>query len=795
MLQSPIHLPFPLEVHHTEVTTPDPCLPESPAQTCHAPPDRHATCNDPLTDMSTTLRYIFLSFLLIGTAVPSVWGHNGQLALAPALEGIVVDGDLSDWPRRLQSYTISTPAYGEVPEDDTDLAASMRVGYDAGKNHLLIAITVVDESSVLPPGANWDSADGVDVFLDVSHGRQPAIQLAYWGTDHTALGAGNPRFGVVMSPRPNGRVYEWWVDVASLGSGTRLEPGLDIAFDVAVADRDEDGSFSWVSWGPHANKVQNRDRLGDLLIVGDRRSFDETTSYLGDLIGRTKARAETEARRNAGLFAFLSGALVAVTFLHLLLFLFQRESRVNLYHAIFAGATCVAIGLAWFLPGANLDAAITSQVARVWAVVIFASSLLLLYAQFHGRVSRSGRWLLAWLAAAAGIRVALPEAWPIESPWLTVHWLLQAFAYMSLVAAFVTIGALVFGAVVRRRDGAWTVGVSFLVFATCAGLIMLRFDEGVTLPPWLLVGILLPLGSMSFRLARSVGAVHYDLARRYEEVERLSARLAEQNRTLELANIKIREGSRQVEEASRLKSAFLAHMSHDLRTPLNAIIGYTRIVMRRLRDEIDERQYRNLENIRVSADNLLSLINDILDLSRIESGRVDPRLDEVDIQRLTQECVATLQSLVPEDVELRTEMAAVPAIRSDGDRLRRVLMNLLGNALKYTEAGHIILRLQPDGQGIKLSIEDTGVGIPPEDLDHIFDEFRQVDRKDKKREGSGLGLAIVRRSIEMLGGTVTATSQVGEGSTFTVRLPASAPAPMELPSIDGEPGADDPDAP
>lgn len=636
--------------------------------------------------------YIFFCLLLVGVITPA-GAHNGQLALAAALEDIVVDGDLRDWPRRLPSYPIETPAYGVSPTDDSDLAASYRVGYDAEKNHLLVAITVIDESSVTPIGANWDATDGMELYLDVSHGSRSALQLAHRGGSSQARGTGKIRYGVEMSPRPEGRVYEWWIDVSSLGVDTSLEPGLDLAFDVAVTDRDEDGSFSWVSWGPHANKVDNRDRLGDLLIVGNRRSFDETTSYLGDLIGKTKIRAETEARRNAGLFSFLSGALVAVTFLHLLLFLFQRESRVNLYHAIFAGVTCVAIGLAWFLPGANLDAAVTNQIAKVWAVVIFASSLLLLYSQFHGRVTRVGRVLLVWLVLAAAIRIAVPDSWPVVVGPETDSWLLATFAYSSLVAAFLAIGALVFGAVVRRRDGAWTVGVSFLVFATCAGLVMLRLDEGVTLQPWLLAGILLPLGTMSYRLARSVGAVHNDLARRYEDVERLSARLGEQNRTLELANIKIREGSRQVEEANRLKSAFLAHMSHDLRTPLNAIIGYTRILLRRIQGDIDERQYRNLENIRVSADNLLSLINDILDLSRIESGRTEVSLEDVDVHRLAEECAATLESLVPDDVRLVTELASVAPIHTDGNRLRRVLMNLLGNALKYTETGHITLRL------------------------------------------------------------------------------------------------------
>ena len=317
--------------------------------------------------------------------------------------------------------------------------------------------------------------------------------------------------------------------------------------------------------------------------------------------------------------------------------------------------------------------------------------------------------------------------------------------------------------------------MSFLVFAACGGVVVFRIAEGTPLHAWLMAGILLPLASMSLRLARSVGDIHRDLGLRYDEVEQLSARLADQNRSLELANIKIREGSRRVAEADRLKSAFLAHMSHDLRTPLNAIIGYTRILLRRVQGEIDERQYRNLENIRVSADNLLLLINDILDLSRIESGRTEIHLGDVDVQQLAGQCLATVEPLISDGVELHSDLQSMAPVHTDGDRLRRVLMNLLGNAVKYTESGSITLHLQAVDDGIGLCVADTGVGIPPENLAHVFDELRQVDLKDKKREGSGLGLAIVRRSVEMLGGTVNAVSTVGSGSTFTIRLPTTDP--------------------
>jgi ligand-binding sensor domain-containing protein len=186
-------------------------------------------------------------------------------------------------------------------------------------------------------------------------------------------------------------------------------------------------------------------------------------------------------------------------------------------------------------------------------------------------------------------------------------------------------------------------------------------------------------------------------------------RLEAQNRTLEQANL-------QIQQANQHKSQFLSRMSHDLRTPMNAIIGYTRILLRKLQGTIDERQYRNLENIQLSADHLLSLINDILDLSRIEAGRVELKPEPVDLSKLVQECVAAVASLLRPGVELRQQVEVVAPLHTDPDRLRRVLMNLLSNAVKFTERGSItVVAKLADGE-IELSVADTGIGIPAEDL-------------------------------------------------------------------------------
>ena len=244
------------------------------------------------------------------------------------------------------------------------------------------------------------------------------------------------------------------------------------------------------------------------------------------------------------------------------------------------------------------------------------------------------------------------------------------------------------------------------------------------------------------------------------------------NEELLTTNASLAAANEEIEEATRNKSEFLRRMSHDSRSPMNAIIGYTRLVLRKAHDILDARQLANLENIQTSAENLLNLINDILDLSRIEAGRIELDIHETDLQQLVGECVDTLAPLVQPGVELVRDVWDVPPVQTDPDRLRQVVMNLLGNAAKFTGEGSITVSVRPTDDGsAEIRVADTGVGIPPDDLPHIFDEFRQVARQGgEQTEGTGLGLSIARKIVELLGGTITAESQVGRGTAFTVRI-------------------------
>jgi signal transduction histidine kinase len=231
----------------------------------------------------------------------------------------------------------------------------------------------------------------------------------------------------------------------------------------------------------------------------------------------------------------------------------------------------------------------------------------------------------------------------------------------------------------------------------------------------------------------------------------------------------------EIEAANRHKSAFLANMSHELRTPMNAIIGFNRLVMRRCKDVLPEKHYENLGKIAVSADHLLMLINTVLDLSKIEAGRVEVHPTEFELAPLLEGCVRTAEPLVDGKVVefVKNVGPALPTMHTDQDKVRQIVLNLLSNAAKFTEQGRIALAATSENGDISVSVSDTGIGIPENQLPHIFEEFTQVDASTtRKHSGTGLGLAISQRLATLLGGSIDVESKLGAGSTFTVMIPA-----------------------
>ncbi|MGB9390667.1 MAG: GAF domain-containing protein [Xanthobacteraceae bacterium] len=244
----------------------------------------------------------------------------------------------------------------------------------------------------------------------------------------------------------------------------------------------------------------------------------------------------------------------------------------------------------------------------------------------------------------------------------------------------------------------------------------------------------------------------------------------------------IQDKSRQLEEASQHKSQFLANMSHELRTPLNAILGYTELMADGAYGEPSEKMLGILKRLEANGKHLLGLINDVLDLSKIEAGQLVLELSDYSVQDIAQTVRSTLEPLAADKkLAFKVEVAPqLPPGRGDGRRLTQVLINLVGNAIKFTDAGEIAIKAEANNGSFHVSVRDTGPGISAADQAKLFQEFQQADNAiTKKKGGIGLGLAISKRIIEMHGGRIWVESQVGRGCTFAFTLPVIVERQLE----------------
>ena len=268
----------------------------------------------------------------------------------------------------------------------------------------------------------------------------------------------------------------------------------------------------------------------------------------------------------------------------------------------------------------------------------------------------------------------------------------------------------------------------------------------------------------------------------------------------ELLNLldELEKKNSEIENATRLKSEFLANMSHELRTPLNSIIGFSGRVIKKAGELLPEKQLKNLNTVLRNAHHLLGLINSLLDISKIEAGRMEAFPEEFSLNPLISEAVEMIRSLITDKgLELITDISDKQMILyTDKTKLKQILINLVSNAIKFTEEGSVTLRVrevEPSLSGMKspsaqemnhviISVRDTGMGIRPEEMKYIFDDFRQVDGSTTREAGgSGLGLSIAKKFTELLNGKIAVESVRGEGSTFIVTIPVRVEDVIERP--------------
>jgi signal transduction histidine kinase len=236
----------------------------------------------------------------------------------------------------------------------------------------------------------------------------------------------------------------------------------------------------------------------------------------------------------------------------------------------------------------------------------------------------------------------------------------------------------------------------------------------------------------------------------------------------------VEEQGRALALASQHKSQFLANMSHELRTPMNAVLGYAELLLDGIYGELPERAKGVLERVQANGKHLLGLINDVLDLAKIEAGQLALSIDDYAMAGVVQAVVAASESLARnKGLALKTDIApGLPLGRGDERRLTQVVLNLVGNAIKFTETGEVAIGAVAENGFFTVSVRDTGPGIAAADQARIFEEFQQVDNTStRKKGGTGLGLSISRRIIEMHGGTLSVDSVLGQGSTFRISIP------------------------
>ncbi len=442
----------------------------------------------------------------------------------------------------------------------------------------------------------------------------------------------------------------------------------------------------------------------------------------------------------------------------------------------------------------------TIRLAIVGVVVLVLSSLFLSvfdlkYAPPLLLLVTTGMLLVSWLALFVSRHHTNLGAWVFIGGLLVVLTIAIRTIPGSVLAPWFALSVLLAGALLDARAGALVALIVCVVLLSTAKLLTpgerlgsefssILLSWAALFAYWLIsrpTNAALTWAWNSYVEAREQMLRARD---RQAELARLSKGLRESNYQLEQLNLELERARRAEREARRLKAEFAAAVSHELRTPLNLIIGFCEMMVLTPSSAYEERlpasYQHDLESIYRNACHIAALVDDILDLSQIEANRMALHREWVSLPRIIDEAVKAVESLFEDrDLEIRLELQDVPAIWVDPIRIRQILINLLGNAARFIEEGGVTIRAERQGDAVLVSVVDTGLGIQPEDLPYVFDEFFQVRTGSRRRSGSGLGLTISKRFAELHGGSMWVESAgIGKGSTFFLKLPIDHNTPM-----------------
>jgi len=428
--------------------------------------------------------------------------------------------------------------------------------------------------------------------------------------------------------------------------------------------------------------------------------------------------------------------------------LFRRSISAGLVHLIFIPLVVIASGFAAAQPNPAWPLLALSMVNSLGRY-LFAR---------HAHRSKAGDMVERHLWILRGLLICQTLLWALLSG-------LAIFEFGLSLNGMLVIGASI----------AWTIATPLIV---ATDPLMARFLAiGSSLP--VLLYVLIHLSEMGFLgLALATGQVGYTLmlvAMQHGYLRGLMEaqyNLELQQAQLEATRDELRAAKEAAEQAAIVKGQFLANMSHEIRTPLNGIIGLSEVLSH---SELPDTDLELVKDLKASGEHLRAIVNDVLDFTKISSGKLSLESIPVDVRGWTRDCVAPfLQTAAGKGLALscQVEGEVPPRIMGDPLRLRQVVANLLANAIKFTQRGEVRLRVRVDDGTLCISVSDTGIGIAPDRLDHIFEEFAQAESSTTRRfGGTGLGLAISRRLADVMGGALTVESQLGRGSIFTLSIP------------------------